>query len=120
MKRPNPLGFLGLVGLIGFAGFFSESSTAFPYFAYFLYFGYFAQPFTEKLKRTAKSALALAYLFAFSVSLAFILAINLGADVDYQTGFYFAYSAGGFSFPIAFTLLKLWDALRKKRAAVEA
>lgn len=117
MKKINPLGFLGLVGLVGVAGFFSESTTLFFYFTYLGYFHYFSVPYTQKQRDMTLSALALAYVISFSVNMVFVALNGITGSINYESGFYTAYSAGSFAFPVVFTALKIRESWKKRKAA---
>ena len=117
MKRKiNPLGFLGLVGLIGVVGIFAGSPTLLAYSGYLGYLYYFSVPFDSTQRTMTLTALALAYVMAFSVNLGFIVASGIGGEIDYQTGFYLAYMVGSIGFPVVFAILKIRKATLKKRA----
>lgn len=115
MSTINPLGFLGLVGLIGFLGFFGESPSLFGYFAYLGYLYYFSVPYTPTQRTMTLTALALAYIMAFGINLAFVVASGMGRSINYESGFYLAYSVGSYGFPIVFAVLKIREGLRKRR-----
>jgi hypothetical protein len=117
MRTINPLGFLGLVGLIGFLGFFGESPSLFGYFAYLGYIYYFSVPYTPAQRSMTLTALALAYIMAFGINLIFIVASGMGRTINYESGFYLAYSVGSYGFPIVFALLKIREGRRKRRAS---
>jgi uncharacterized membrane protein len=61
------------------------------------------------------TALALAYIMAFTVNLGFIVVSGIGGEIDYQSGFYLAYMVGSFGFPVVFAILKVRKEARKRR-----
>ena len=115
-RRINPLGFLGLVGLIGVVGIFAGSRTLLAYLGYLGYLYYFSVPYDSTQRTMTLTALALAYIMAFSVNLVFIVASGIGGEIDYQSGFYLAYMVGSVGFPVVFAILKVRKATKKRRA----
>jgi len=113
-EKINPLGFLGFVGLIGVVGIFAESRTLLFYFPYLGYLYYFTVPYESTQRTMTLTALALAYVMAFTVNLGFIVASGIGGEIDYQSGFYLAYMTGSFGFPVVFGILKVRKGTKRK------
>jgi hypothetical protein len=116
MRSKNPLGFLGLVGLIGLVGVAADSPTLVPYFAYLGYFFYFTQPFSGAKRNLTLTALAAAYILAFTVNLAVIVGNAVLCSIDYESGFYLSYVAGSYGFPLVSGSLEVKQALQKRRS----
>ncbi len=117
MKRINWIGFLGLVGFVGFLGFLYDAPEAFTYFAYFGYFSYFRKEITDQDRWKIRTAGTTAYLLAFATNMVFISVSYIRGSVDYEAGFYLAYTLGSVSFPVISILLEIVSTIRKRRAA---
>jgi hypothetical protein len=115
VRRVNWIGFLGLIGFVGFLGFRYDAPQAFIYFAYFEYFYYFFTKITEAERWRIRTAGTIAYLAAFLTNITFIVISYVRGSVDYEAGFYLAYTLGSVTFPVTSFLMESAHTVRRLR-----